>query len=253
MTGAAAGLSTPSEGADVRVKLVSATKQTEGLFWAATYLGRSLDRIPDMYRPDLAIRFSNTGPDVEGLSGIYNAAIDEARADECLLFVHDDVYLHDWFISQRVQEGLERFDIVGVAGSINPDLSQPSWGLKFTSTLAPDGWQEDLDRAGAVNHFDYVHPRPSLYGPTPMACSLLDGVLLAARGEKLKSTGVRFDEQFAFHFYDLDFCRVALQRGLRLGTWPISITHNSGGAFDTEEFRRHARAYIAKWAHETQP
>jgi len=40
-----------------------------------------------------------------------------------------------------------------------------------------------------------------------------------------------FDERFGFHFYDLDLCRQAEQRGIRTGTWPISVVHESGGNF----------------------
>ena len=39
-----------------------------------------------------------------------------------------------------------------------------------------------------------------------------------------------FDPAFDFHFYDLGpLCQTAREKGLRLGTWHISITHNSGG------------------------
>jgi GT2 family glycosyltransferase len=63
----------------------------------------------------------------------------------------------------------------------------------------------------------------------------------------LAAKGLRFDTQFEFHCYDLDFCRQASQRGLRIGTWPIAVTHNSGGNFKSESFKRAARQYLAKW------
>jgi GT2 family glycosyltransferase len=47
----------------------------------------------------------------------------------------------------------------------------------------------------------------------------------------LLEADVRFDERFTFHFYDLDFCKTASAAGLRLGTWPVAVTHASGGAF----------------------
>jgi hypothetical protein len=54
-------------------------------------------------------------------------------------------------------------------------------------------------RSGAVNHFDYAGPNLSLYGPTPMACALLDGVFLAVKKAALEARGVRFDTGFDFH------------------------------------------------------
>jgi GT2 family glycosyltransferase len=80
-----------------------------------------------------------------------------------------------------------------------------------------------------------------------MACQLLDGVFLAVRTATLKQHGVRFDPRFKFHCYDIDLCRTALTKGLRIGTWPIAITHDSGGAFGSEAFRQAARAYLEKW------
>jgi len=230
-----------------RVKLVSATQVAESVFWDATYLGRSLKRIPEAFRPPSAIAFANTGPRARGLSEIFNQVLDQTEPETQLVFLHDDVYLNDWFLVHRVLEALERFDLVGLAGSANPDLSQPSWGLRFDAELRPQGWQPGLKRSGSVNHFDYACPNASVYGPTPMACQLLDGVFLAVRTAALKSKNVRFDPRFKFHCYDIDLCRTALQQGLRIGTWPIAVTHDSGGNFGSESFRQAARAYLDKW------
>ena len=75
----------------------------------------------------------------------------------------------------------------------------------------------------------------------------LDGVLLAARAGTLQREAIGFDEDFDFHFYDLDFCRCARALGLRLGTWPIRITHRSGGGYGSPAWREGYRKYIAKW------
>ena len=87
-------------------------------------------------------------------------------------------------------------------------------------------------RSGSINHFDPSLVRPDWFGPTPMLCDLLDGVFLAAYVKRLREGGVRFDPQFSFHCYDTDFCYSARSLGLRLGTWPIPLTHGSPGGFD---------------------
>ena len=51
------------------------------------------------------------------------------------------------------------------------------------------------------------------------------------------ASGLRFDEQFDFHFYDLDFCRQAELKGMTMGTWPISVVHESGGAYGKPAWR----------------
>ena len=63
----------------------------------------------------------------------------------------------------------------------------------------------------------------------------------------LLASGVRFDPVFDFHLYDLDFSRSAIGRGLKLGTWPLSVTHRSPGGFGDERWRTNADRYLDKW------
>jgi hypothetical protein len=58
---------------------------------------------------------------------------------------------------------------------------------------------------------------------------------------------VRFDERFTFHFYDMDFCREVERKGLRMGTWPISVVHESGGAFGSQGWQDGYAKYLAKY------
>jgi hypothetical protein len=90
--------------------------------------------------------------------------------------------------------------------------------------------------------------RVCYYGPTPRDCQLLDGLFLAINTAKLVEKAVKFDEQFDFHFYDLDFCRECLKRKLKLGTWPISVTHASGGAYGSPEWESAEERYLLKWS-----
>ena len=77
--------------------------------------------------------------------------------------------------------------------------------------------------------------------------SSLHGVLLVADSNRLIERNVRFDERFDFHFYDMDFCRQAEIKGLRMETRPISVIHESGGNFDCEAWRGSYQAYSAKY------
>jgi GT2 family glycosyltransferase len=81
----------------------------------------------------------------------------------------------------------------------------------------------------------------------------MDGVFLAVKKATLLSHGLRFDPRFDFHFYDLDFCRTARDLGLRLGTWPIALTHQSRGGYNTPAWNEKARMYLEKWADADQP
>jgi GT2 family glycosyltransferase len=87
----------------------------------------------------------------------------------------------------------------------------------------------------------------SYFGPSGVECKLLDGLMLVADSTRLVEAGVRFDEQFDFHFYDMDFCRQAELKGLRMGTWPISVVHESAGAFNTPPWRAGYERYLRKY------
>jgi hypothetical protein len=64
---------------------------------------------------------------------------------------------------------------------------------------------------------------------------------------ELRPTGLRFDPQFRFHFYDLDFCRQAELRALRMGTWSIAVVHESAGDPNNQSWEDAYQAYLAKY------
>lgn len=76
--------------------MVTATRLTEAAFWQHSYLGCSLRKMPIELRPPTWIVARNRG--VQGLSAIYNQALQNAEPEQILIMVHDDVYIHDWFI-----------------------------------------------------------------------------------------------------------------------------------------------------------
>lgn len=240
--------------------LVSATRMTESEFWRQSYLGRSLRHWPEVFHPRVAITYENVGPSAIGLPALYNRALDRANDADILVFVHDDVFLHDVRFAELVTLGLDHLDVVGLAGSWGTPPADPAWGFAFAPDgLTPTGWIAQNDRqyvTGAVSHsIAHAGPPPvslGVYGPCPRPADKLDGLLLAARARSLRQARVRFDEQFDWHLYDLDFSQQCHQAGLRLGTWPLLVTHASGGGYTSSDWNRAARTYRAKWSN-TQP
>ena len=58
---------------------------------------------------------------------------------------------------------------------------------------------------------------------------------------------VHVDEQFPFHFYDMDWCRQVERAGLRMGTVPLSVVHQSEASANTPEWREAYQRYLSKW------
>jgi GT2 family glycosyltransferase len=220
------------------IDVVSATRLSAAEFDARAPLALSLRRLDRDPRLTRRIAFDNQF----GLPEIYNRAVEANDGGDILVFVHDDVWLEDFYFSDRVLEGLKVFDVIGVAGNTRRLPGQDSWAR------SRDDSRLDLPHLrGAIAHGEGPLGKVGFYGPIVGEVELLDGVFLAARRDVLLKNGIRFDRRFAFHFYDLDFCRTARSKGLRLGTWPISMTHRSTGSPNSSAWVEGRTAYFAKW------
>lgn len=229
------------------VYIVTATQSTEAEFWKNRPLGRSLKLFPNQSSYIPKIYFSNTGEKIKGLSEIYNSAIQQAQKDDLLLLVHDDVFIADFFLAQRLNDAHAFFDIVGIAGNVNPDYAEPSWCLAWNKEKYPKGWQPFKNFSGSMLHNINGDIIQSYYGAAPKAVNLLDGLFLSVKAGALQSKATFFDPCFRFHFYDLDFCRKAYQLSLKIGTWPIAVMHYSGGNFESPEWESSKQKYFDKW------
>jgi glycosyltransferase involved in cell wall biosynthesis len=228
-----------------KIRFITATRLSQQEFFKSTPLGRSLPNYREFpKRQAIEVRvFANNS---EGLSTVYNIAIEEAKADPAILiFIHDDVYLSDYYWAEHLHAALEHFDIVGLAGNRRRVPRQASWMY-----LDGDFTRDNYDNmSGVLGHGD---PFPNLrqlsvYGEPCHEVKLLDGVMLAVRSETLIGRDLRFDPQFRFHFYDMDFCRQAELRNIRMGTWAISVVHASPGALGVEDWRSAYRRYLDKY------
>jgi hypothetical protein len=228
-----------------KIRFVCATRYSSEEFFAKSPLGRSLPlyrTFPKRQQIELRLFKENT----QGLPSVYNIAIEEARTDPAILiFIHDDVYLSDYYWADHLFQGLKVFDIVGLAGNRRRMSRQASWMYlddRFTA--------DDYDNLSGVLGHGEGFPnlkQLSVYGEPGQEVKLLDGVLMAVRSETLIKAGLSFDPRFTFHFYDLDFCRQAERRGIKMGTWAISAIHASAGKLGGDAWRSAYRLYLAKY------
>jgi GT2 family glycosyltransferase len=226
---------------DNTIEIVSATRLSELEFWNDSALGVSLRRL-EQYTPLAThIAFEN----LRGLPDVFNARINARGGDPILVFIHDDVWIDDYFLADRVIQGLEAFDVIGVAGNRRRAPNQPNWAC----TDIHFAWDAKENLSGRIANGHHPFGGISHFGATPAECELMDGVFLAARRSRLNAKGVQFDPRFPFHFYDMDFCRSARKNGLRLGTWPICLTHQSTGVlgFGSQNWNEMYRLYQEKW------
>lgn len=221
------------------IDIVSATRLSARDFWARSALGQSLTRMAHDKRIRARLAFRNR----KGLPEVYNTHITAADSPQALVFMHDDVWIDDPSLVDQVLAGLARYDVIGVVGNKRRLPFQPAWA--FSDPMF--NWDADTHLSGAIGHGQQARGEVTTFGEAPADCELLDGVFIAARTQALKTQGVAFDQRFQFHLYDVDFCRSARQKGLSVGTWPISLTHQSEGAFGSPSWNEQFRAYLEKW------
>lgn len=227
--------------------IVTATRESGERFFTHTALGKSITQLRAQgVKLQVHAATNNRKP----IGEVYNGRVQEQWANHIIVFVHDDVRFDDQYLAHRLHDALARYDVVGVAGNRRRYAGQPAWHRpRFLSQGGP---KDDL--MGSVSHdtrhLAHAHKRMqvlSRFGESTGAAQLLDGVFIAARGRTLLDSGVRFDAALGFHFYDLDFCRAATQAGLRLGVWPIAMTHFSIGGYDSDAWTAAYKQYLAKW------
>ena len=178
----------------------------------------------------------------DGLSKCYNEVLDaRAGRDEIVVLVHDNVFLTDSFIAEKLNSAVDRYGyvIAGVAGAVS---------LEIAPDDRPTRWLQPQPKANS-GAFECRAEDETLvwwsFGVTPARCVALDGVLLAVDIARLK--GVRFDERFKSDFHDLDFCLTADTRGLLAGTTNIHLTRKLPNAQISPDFEAAQSTFRAKW------
>jgi hypothetical protein len=226
------------------LRVICATQHSMDDFFSKTLTGVTLEKFSDVTPAQVIVHTENK----VGLSTLYNQAIEEAAQSPCILvFMHEYLEILDFFWGDRIRKGLQAFDIVGLAGNTRRSPLQPSW---YFREIKDDHVTADEPEflSGAVGHFDEENGNPliSHYGEIERKCKLLDGLLVAAESETLIKSNTRFDDQFSFHFYDMDFCRSAEVNGLSMGTIGLAVNHKSMGSYDQTWLDANDR-YISKW------
>lgn len=203
-----------------------------------TLLYKSLQKVGDV---EIFIQTSNSGNNAKGLSEFYNECIEKFKDRKHLVFVHDDVEILFSDLTYQVATALEKFDVAGVAGCVNPKILDKNlwhWMAQVHGNM----------RGFAGHSKDETEFIVTSYGPTPSRVVILDGVFLALNVQKIVESGVKFDKQFKFHHYDIDFGLTCNKNKLKLGVWPFIINHRSPGLSD---FHRNwadsNELFINKW------
>lgn len=182
----------------------------------------------------------------KGLPEAYNDFLDShTREFDCVLFIHDDLTINDCQVLDKLKDAMDRgWDVIGVAGSKGFSIPNPS---QRTGWWSPPNAKFGL--VGGVLHHDKNNGQSiyTSYGKSPSPALVIDGCFIAVSGRAI-ARGLRFDQAFRFHCYDVDLCLTAWEMGLKTGVEPILVTHDSPGlGFMSDEFMQAQNLLVEKW------
>jgi hypothetical protein len=167
-----------------------------------------------------------------GLSQAYNQFIKDNPNCDIIIFIHDDVWIDDAGFLAKLEEAHKTYDIVGIAGGLNPIIKAPAlWHIMCGGFGSPNL------RGFAGHYISPNDPRMMVtnFGPTPDRVVIIDGVLMSVNIKKAKSVGWKFNENYMYHHYDMSSCIDANRLKLKVGVTPILLYHMSPGLMNIDE------------------
>jgi len=165
---------------------------------------------------------NNTTP----ICKVYNKMITDVVKGgqyESVIFLHDDVYIEDRHLTEKVDKYLQQYDIIGLAGGTDLHIRKPClWHIMCN------------ERYGTVGHYidnkNITHWYGTTFGVSDIRVTVIDGLFIAAKASIFKDSNLMFDNDLpGFHHYDLKFCIDANNLKFKIGVVPILVTHMSPG------------------------
>lgn len=234
-------------------KFVVATKRSESEKDSLPIMSFIRGVNHDDIKVDVKIFFNNS----RGLSEVYNEVLNETECADYTVFVHDDLWINDYLVYDKLQDSSKYFDVIGICGG-------KTWDTDSIDTNHPINWCVASRRSGIngfmihaldVNKNSKKHTMSYMnstlfatsYGETPSRTLTIDGSFICFT-KKAVEAGLRFDSQFKFHFYDMDVSLSAFVKKLSVGVSPILATHESIGDSQSQpEFLESQKKFLLKW------
>lgn len=174
----------------------------------------------------------------EGFCVLYNRYVQKyAETDDIVVFIHDDIEIHDQFFIRKLFAAHEKYEIVGLAGASSQDYTTPktfAWHLCMNKREDGRGFLSHMIPS-AVGGFGFPYVNSSYFGPTPADVVFVDGVFISFDAKKVAASGVKFNEKYTFHHYDMSACAEAKKAGLQIGVHPIFAIHHGLGEFHNDK------------------
>jgi hypothetical protein len=220
-----------------KLLIVTCTKATTDKEFEIKPIFHSLRK---QFETDNRIEFYIFKNNKRGLPECYNEILkDPANLDKTVLFVHDDVVLEDLFLYEKLVNS--PYSITGLAGA-----------KTFVKTSDKLAWHLAAERSSYVGEVCHVNKDRGVwttcFGPTNSRALTIDGLFISCKVRDLVEKELFFDEEFAFHFYDLSFCMRAHEKKVTCGVLPIRVVHSGlGDSMLTPEWEKQNQLFKQKY------
>lgn len=233
-----------------QILLVTATKAKTLNDFKQRPLAQSLQVLCDKRYDKVEFDFEVVKDNKDGLPAVYNRFLTEKNKDKIVVFVHDDLEIHDLNLVEKLNES--PWDITGLAGASNFQIQDMNLWHICTSRETHSGSVTHPFAAQDPNtgqlHIDPSRKLSTLFGPWPQRCLVLDGLFLAVNVDKALEVNWQFDERHQFHHYDIASCLGANEKKLKLGTYPIFVVHHGlGNSYMTPEWEQSNELFKKNW------
>ena len=190
------------------------------------------------------------------LATVYNMKLNEERqfiSHDFLVFMHADVTFDVKQFLNHVEQCKCKYDVMGLCGTSTMNVSQSPLNWWTGSNPTP------TSKWGCVTHGELGDKKSFFNSHSPditdheAAC--IDGLCIVF-GPKVIESGMTFDEQFTYDFYDTDISfQTVLKYKLKLGVIvEQSLQHYSvGKSILTKDFLSHEIDFRKKWSLEIPP
>lgn len=209
-----------------KIKIISCTQKSLTSPGNLPLILQSYEFLKDV--ADINIIYENN----RGLPSVYNQELLDVknREYEWLVFAHDDVFIDDMRIADKLHSAYDRYgySIVGLAGCKSPTIIDKN----LWHWMSPrENWR------GAVSHYSGHKDQQAVtcFGPSPDSVIIIDGLFVAVHMPSVRKTPWKFNENYNFHHYDIASCIDANRRKLRVGVYPIHVLHASPGLMSLED------------------
>jgi hypothetical protein len=231
-----------------QVLLVTATKTKTLEEFKQRPLAGSLEILSDKRYSEAEFDFEIVKDNSSGLPEVYNRYLNEKNKDKIVLFVHDDLEIHDLQLVEKLNES--PWDITGLAGSSQFQIQDKNlWHI-----CGPrEGFSGSVTHPFAMQDGNQIKVDPlkrlsTLFGPWPQRCLTLDGLFMAVNVERALEVEFQFDERHKFHHYDISSCLLANEKKLKMGTFPIFVVHHGlGNSYMSPEWEESNNVFKKNW------